>query len=115
VQTLPSSAQVVPLALNPSLGQLATVPLQASATSQSLIAGRQTAPELPAGCVHVPASHTSRLHALESGVQAVPLALKASGGHAVAVPLHCSLKSHSPTAGRHSVPELPAGWVHAPD
>src|SRR5439155_512065 len=67
-----------------SAGQSLPVPLQVSATSQTPAEGRQTAPALPAGCVHVGAPtvplHTSIVHGLLSPVQLVPAALTVSGG-----------------------------------
>ena len=76
--------QLVPAALKLSVGQVVWVPSQFSATSHSPAARRQTAPALPAGCVHVGAPtvplHTSIVHGLLSPVQLVPAALTVSGG-----------------------------------
>src|SRR2546425_9171379 len=44
VHTLPSSVQVVPLALKTSVGQAVLLPVQVSATSHSAAAARQTVP-----------------------------------------------------------------------
>src|SRR5438132_944717 len=113
VHTLPSSVHGVPLATKASLGQVVPVPVQLSATSHSLTAARHTVPALPAGCVHVALAplHTSVVQTLPSSVQAVPLALKASVGQGVPVPVQLSARSHSPAAARHTVPAFPAGCV----
>src|SRR5438067_1513152 len=88
--------------------------VQLSATSHSPAAARHTAPAFPAGCWQVaPApSHWSSVQGLASAVQAVPLALKTSGGHAVLAPSQVSATSHSPAAARHTVPAFAAGCVH---
>jgi len=65
--------------LKVSAGQVALVPVQFSATSQSPAAARHTVPAFPAGCVHAGALtvplHTSVVHGLPSSVQPVPAAL----------------------------------------
>jgi hypothetical protein len=111
---MPSSVQAVPSALPPFAGHVGDVPLHASATSQSPVAGRHTVPLLPAGCAQIPEAHSSREHGLVSGVQAVPSGRKKSGGQEVEVPLQVSARSHSPTAERQGVPALPAPCEHAP-
>src|SRR5436309_745308 len=122
VQGLPSSVQAVPFALIPSLGQVVLlpvqdvplafltsagqvelVPVQLSARSHSAAAARQTAPALPTGCWQstlVPL-HWSRVQALPSSVQAVPLAFRGpSAGHVALEPVQVSGRSHSPAAAR---------------
>jgi hypothetical protein len=49
---------------------------------------------------------------LLSSVHEVPEGFVASFGQSVALPLQVSGRSHSPVAGRHVVPALPAGCVH---
>src|SRR5258705_477314 len=106
VHTLPSSVQVVPLALKTSVGQAVVGPGQGSAKSHSAADARHTAPAFPAGCVHVALVplHTSMVHTLPSSVQVVPLALKTSVGQAVLAPVQVSAKSHSAAAARQTVP-----------
>src|SRR5436309_11822629 len=104
VQGLPSSVQAVPLAFRgPSAGHVALEPVQVSGRSHSPAAARQTAPALPTGCwqlVLVP-SHWSRVQALPSSVQAVPLAFRGpSAGHVALEPVQVSGRSHSPAAAR---------------
>src|SRR5436309_2982825 len=106
-----SAVQVVPAALNPSAGQTVLVPVQVSATSHSPAAARQTAPAFPAGCwqLALAPSHWSRVQGFVSAVQAVPLALNASEGQTVLVPVQVSAASHSSAAARQTAPALPAG------
>lgn len=96
-----------------SIGQIDAIPSQRSATSHGLpsSAGRQTAPGLPGGCVQatLTPSQTSAVQITSSGLHGVPLGACASAGHPGDAPLHCSARSHSPTAARHSTPALPAG------
>src|SRR5437867_2076641 len=103
VQGLVSAVQAVPFAFLASAGQLVLVPSQLSATSHSPPTARQTAPALPAGCwqtVLVPL-HWSRVQALPSSVQAVPLAFRGpSAGHVALEPVQVSGRSHSPAAAR---------------
>jgi hypothetical protein len=140
VHTLPSSAQTVLIACNPSLGQLSELPsqlsaashaplaarhsvpaitlasagqlvdtpLQLSAVSQTPATPRQTVPALPAGCVHAldAPSHTSRVHTLPSSVQTLALARRTSLGQAMELPSQLSAASHSPFAGRHTLPAV---------
>src|SRR5438128_741258 len=103
VQGLVSAVQDVPLAFLTSVGQVELVPVQVSARSHSAAAARQTAPALPAGCWQstlVPL-HWSRVQALPSSVQAVPLALRGpSAGHVALEPVQVSGRSQSPAAAR---------------
>src|SRR5437667_208828 len=98
----------------PSAGQLVLVPVQVSAASHGPTAARHAAPAFPAGCLQVALapSHWSRVQGLASAVQAVPLALKTSGGQAVLEPSQVSAVSHSPAAARQTAPAFPAGCVH---
>src|SRR5438132_888701 len=103
VHGLVSAVQDVPLAFMTSVGQVELVPVQVSARSHSAAAARQTAPALPAGCWQstlVPL-HWSRVQALPSSVQAVPLAFRGpSAGHVALEPVQVSGRSHSPAAAR---------------
>src|SRR5436309_1204278 len=103
VHGLLSAVQDVPLALLTSAGQVELVPVQVSARSHSAAAARQTAPALPTGCWQstlVPL-HWSRVQALPSSVQAVPLAFRGpSAGHVALEPVQVSGRSHSPAAAR---------------
>src|SRR6266404_861809 len=102
VHTLLSVVHAVPFAMKVSVGQVALVPVQVSATSHSPATARHTVPAFPAGCVHVALVplHTSVLQGLPSSVQVVPLALKTSVGQEVLVPVQLSARSHSPAAAR---------------
>src|SRR5438477_128727 len=110
VQGLVSAVQAVPAGCLVSAGQVALVPVQVSATSHSPAAARHTAPVFPAGCwqVGLAPSHWSRVQGLVSAVQAVPLALKTSGGQAVLEPSQVSATSHSPAAARQTAPVIVA-------
>src|SRR5881397_1626436 len=103
VHGLLSAVQDVPLAFLTSVGQVELVPVQVSARSHSAAAARQTAPALPTGCWQstlVPL-HWSRVQALPSSVQAVPLAFRGpSAGHVALEPVQVSGRSHSPAAAR---------------
>src|SRR5437660_1152778 len=103
VQGLLSSVQAVPFAFLTSVGQVVLAAVQVSARSHSAAAARQTAPALPAGCWQstlVPL-HWSRVQALPSSVQAVPLALRGpSAGHVALEPVQVSGRSQSPAAAR---------------
>jgi len=115
LQALPSVHEMASV-LNVSCGQLAVAPLHFSSMSQAPSAGRQTRPALPAGWAQAPApSQLSTVQACPSSVQGVPDVLKPSVGHVVTAPVHCSAVSHSPAAGRQTVPALPAGCAHWPD
>jgi hypothetical protein len=105
VQTLPSSGQAVPLALNPFAGQVVDDPVQVAARSQTFAAARHCVPAFPAACWHVTfvPSHLSVVQALPSSVQAVPLAFFASAGQLGEVPVQFSAWSHSPPAARQTV------------
>jgi hypothetical protein len=108
---LPSSLHSVPVGFTLSVGQVVAVPVQVSSRSHSSAAARQIVPLLPAGCGQVAPFplHSSTVQGLLSLVQAVPSVLKASEGQAVVVPVQLSAVSHSPVAGRQTVPALPAG------
>src|SRR3989442_1704789 len=105
VQGLVSAVHAVPVALLASVGQVALVPVQVSAMSQSPAAARQVAPALPAGCwqvVLVP-SHWSRVQGLLSELQPVPLAfLRSVVGQVALEPVQFSARSHSPAAARQA-------------
>ena len=80
------------------------VPVHVSSASHTPDAGRQTAPELPAGCwqASLEPSHSSTVHGLPSPVQAVPAGLLASAGQLGPVPVHISAGSHSPADARQT-------------
>src|SRR5947199_7247229 len=80
VQGLPSSVQGVVLDLKTSVGQVALVPVQVSATSHSFVAARHTVLE----------------------------ERKPSAGQAVLVPVQVSATSHGPATARHVAPAFPA-------
>jgi len=107
---LPSPLQGEPSALNASVGQLVELPVQASASSHSVAAGRHTVPALPAGCAQLPAWQASTVQGLPSLVHVVPSGLKPSGGQSVAPP-QISVTSHSPAPARHGVRLGAAGCV----
>src|SRR2546427_506314 len=93
VHRLPSSVQAVPFAFLLSAGHV-----------------------LPAACVQrglptVPL-HLSVVQTLPSSVHAVVFDLTTSVGQVVLVPLQVSVRSHSLTPARHTVPAFPAGCVH---
>src|SRR5207249_11040035 len=90
-------------------GQVALVPVQASATSHTPAAGRQTAPAFPAGCWHsaLAPSHWSSVQGLPSLVHALPAGDFASAGQLGPVPVQVSCGSHSPAEARHTTVE---GW-----
>src|SRR5204863_27089 len=113
VQALPSSVHAVVLDLKVSVGQVVLVPVQLSAASHTLPAARHTAPAFPAGCwqVTLVPSHWSRVQALVSAVQVVPLAFLASVGQALLVPVQVSVTSQGSAVARHSVPALPVVCV----
>src|SRR5439155_22569836 len=98
VHGLVSAVQAAPLAFLTSVGQVELAPVQVSARSHSAAAARQTAPALPAGCWQstlVPL-HWSRVQALPSSVQAVPLAFRGpSAGHVALEPVQVSGRSQS--------------------
>src|SRR5206468_3529608 len=99
----------------PSAGQVVLVPVQVSATSHAPVAARHAVPPLPAACVQrglptVPL-HLSVVQTLPSSVHAVVFDLTTSVGQVVLVPLQVSVRSHSLTAARHTVPAFPAGCV----
>src|SRR5262245_48893400 len=126
VHTLPSSAHAVPVRAK----QLSAVSSQVRAHSGPPVHGS------PACTLHVPLLHVSAplqkrpslhgavllgwtqvpvplhwssVHTLPSSVQPVPVGAKVLAGQVVLVPVQTSARSHSPAAGRHTVPALPAG------
>src|SRR5437879_6094263 len=117
VHTLPSSVQVVPLALKTSAGQAVLVPVQVSARSHSPAAARQTVPaalSASAGQVAlVPVQFSAASHTSTAARQTVLDGWKASVGQLLLVPVQVSATSHTPAAARHTVPALPAGCVQA--
>jgi hypothetical protein len=70
-----------------STGQVALVPLQASATSQSPAAARHTAPALPGACWQVVLLplQVSVVHGFPSSVHTVPLDMTVSAGQVALV------------------------------
>src|SRR5438094_8404692 len=88
VQGLPSSVQVVPLALKKSVGQAVLEPSQVSATSHSPAAARHAAPAFPAGCVQAGApavpSHPAVVQGLPASVQAAPARVTGAAGQVAA-------------------------------
>src|SRR3989442_1301711 len=115
VQTLPSSVQVVPLALKPSVGQAVLVPVQLSARSHSPAAARHTVPAAliaSAGQVALdPVQLSAASHTSTAARQTVLDDRKASAGQVVLVPVQVSAASQGPAAARHTVPAFPAGCV----
>ena len=87
-----------------SAGQFVFVPSHVSSWSQTPAPARQTAPRLPAGCVHVsPApSQTSSVQTFESAVQAVFAGCFPSAGQVTFEPSQVSGASHSPAAVRQT-------------
>src|SRR5438094_371848 len=116
VQTLPSSVQVVSLALKPSVGQAVLVPVQLSARSHSPAAARHTVPAAliaSAGQVALdPVQLSGAAHTSTAARQTVLDDRKASAGQVVLVPVQVSAASQGPAAARHTAPALPAGCVH---
>jgi hypothetical protein len=105
---LPVAApQAVPAAANVSPGQVVDVPLQVSATSQMLCAGRQTVPagaRASAGQIaDVPEQVSGASHPLATGRQTVPAAANLSAGHAAEVPVQVSAASQVLVDARQSV------------
>src|SRR5439155_282784 len=105
--------QIVVAEAKPSLGQLALVPVQFSATSQTPAGCRQTvledwkASDGHAALDPVQCSATSQVpadvrHTVLDG-------LNASAGHAAADPVQFSATSQSPAAARQTAPPFPAG------
>jgi hypothetical protein len=102
-----AAPQAVPAAANVSPGQVVDVPLQVSATSQMLCAGRQTVPagaRASAGQVaDVPEQVSGASHPLATGRQTVPAAANLSAGHAAEVPVQVSAASQVLVDARQSV------------
>src|SRR6266481_169849 len=115
LQTLPSSVQVVPLALKTSVGQAVLVPVQLSARSHSPAAARHTVPaalRASAGQVAlVPVQFSAASHRSTAARQTVLEGRKASAGQVVLVPVQVSAASQGPAAARQTVPAFPAGCV----
>src|SRR5207249_6901705 len=113
VQALPSSVQVVPLALKTSVGQAVVTPPQVSARSHSPAAARHTVPAdlmASAGQVAlVPVQFSAASHRSTAARQTVLEGRKALAGQMVLVPVQVSAASQGPAAARHTVPALPAG------
>jgi hypothetical protein len=99
--------QTVPFAAKPSVGQLAELPLQFSATSQLLAAERQTVLDdanASAGqAVAVPLQVSATSHVPLAVRQTVPLAFTPSAGQAAEEPVQLSALSQPPFAARHTV------------
>src|SRR3989475_7815006 len=113
VHTLPSSVQVVPLALRTSVGQAVLVPVQVSARSHSPAAARQTVPAAlmaSAGEAALdPLQFSAASHRSTAARQTVLDALKASVGQVVLVPVQVSARSHTSAAARRTGPAVPPG------
>jgi hypothetical protein len=97
VQAL-ASLHAVPFGALPSAGHVGNAPLHDSARSHAFVAGRHTAPALPAGCWHVRLAplHLSVVHGLPSSEHAVPLVF---GEQVPAAPV----KLHAPHSSVHAV------------
>src|SRR5437667_447228 len=112
VQALPSSVQVVPLALKTSVGQAVLVPVQLSARSHSPAAARQTVPaalSASAGQVAlVPLQFSAASHRSTAARQTVLDGRKPLAGQLVLVPVQVSAASQGPATARHTVPAFPA-------
>src|SRR3989441_530400 len=109
VHTLPSSVQVVPLALKTSVGQAVLVPVQVSATSHSAAAARQTVPAAlmtSAGqLAPVPVQFSAASHTSTAARQTVLEDRKVSLGQVALVPVQFSATSHTPAEARQTVLE----------
>src|SRR5438093_2401246 len=112
VQALPSSVQVVPLALKTSVGQAVVTPPQVSAKSHSPAAARHTVPAdliASAGQVAlVPVQFSAASHRSTAARQTVLEGRKALAGQVVLVPVQVSAASQGPAAARHTEPACPA-------
>src|SRR5438876_986814 len=110
VHTLPSSVQVVPLALKTSVGQAVLAPVQVSAKSHSAAAARQTVPaalRTSAGQLAlVPVQFSTASHTSTAGRQTVLDDRKTSAGQLALVPVQVSAASHTPAEARHVVPAV---------
>src|SRR2546426_402971 len=115
VHALPSSVQVVPLALKASVGQAVVTPSQVSARSHSAAAARHTVPaDLMASVGQValvPVQFSAASQRSTAARQTVLEGRKALAGQVVLVPVQVSAASQGPAAARHTVPALPAGCV----
>src|SRR6266446_939180 len=109
VHTLPSSVQVVPLALKTSVGQAVLLPVQVSATSHSAAAARQTVPAAlmaSAGQLAlVPVQFSATSHTPAEARQTVLEDRNASAGQLALVPVQFSATSHTPAEARQTVLE----------
>jgi hypothetical protein len=87
-----------------SAGQPGLLPSHVSTASQTPAAPRQTAPALPAGCVHVftTPSQTSSVQTFESLVHGVLAGCFASLGQFTPEPVQFSVASHSPAELRQT-------------
>jgi hypothetical protein len=96
----------VPFDTAASAGQDGLLPLHSSTASHSPALGRQTAPALPAGCVHTLLPlHWSTVHGLLSDVHGVPDVSKASAGQLKLDPSQTSWTSQTPVSARQTVPD----------
>src|SRR5437763_1839891 len=102
----------------PSAGQLGPVLVQFSATSHGPAEARQTVLEdwkPSAGHAALdPVQLSATSHGPAEARQTVLEDWKPSAGQAALDPVHLSATSQGPAEARHSVPALPAGWLHAP-
>src|SRR5437773_11122258 len=80
------------------------MPLQLSARSHSLAAGRQTAVVFASAgqLTLVPVQNSARWQTPAAARHVVVFGLKASAGQSLEVPLQLSATSQSPAAGRHT-------------
>ena len=101
-----------------SAGQAALDPVQFSATSHGPAEARQTVLEdwkPSAGHAALdPVQFSATSHGPAEAPQTVLEDWKPLAGQVVLVPVHVSATSQGPAEARHSVPALPAGWLHAP-
>src|SRR5207247_8686734 len=109
----PAGRHTAPDALFASGGQLALVPVQVSARSQTPADARHTVPEErnpSVGHAVLEPEHTSTAsHGPTAARQTVPAGRLPSLGQLVLVPVQASTASHAPAAPRHTAPAFPAG------
>ena len=105
----------MPEGWNVSAGQSFDTPLQLSATSHVLAAGRQTLVLFASvGQVALdPVQLSARSHAPADGRHTVLLGWNESAGQDVLEPVQVSATSQTPADGRQTVPALPAGCWQA--
>src|SRR5262249_10252817 len=112
LQALPS-LQLVPFGALASVGHAPLDPVQASATSQGLAAGRHRVPaaaRTSAGQEALdPVQVSATSHTPAAGLQSVPAGARTFAGQVALVPEHVSATSHAPAAGRQIAP-APANW-----